>query len=149
MQIYFSSGRASVRFQHRHTPRQSGGELSRRLTPDFPRLRPMKPPQVCLSRRDQMMVARHEMPGKSTDTIRPVGNGVIRGTGVMHRPRPYEALATYHTVPSTGRDLSYHVSRHFMPGYLHLVPTGQRRTSTAYKNYDVCPDLLIMNVHGQ
>jgi hypothetical protein len=46
-----------------------------------------------------MMVARHEMPGKSTDTIRPVGNGVIRGTGVVHRPRPYEALATYHTVP--------------------------------------------------
>ena len=26
-----------------------------------------------------MMVARHEMPGKQADTIRPVGNGVIRG----------------------------------------------------------------------
>jgi hypothetical protein len=26
-----------------------------------------------------MMVARHEMPGKGSDMIRPVGNGVVRG----------------------------------------------------------------------
>jgi hypothetical protein len=31
-----------------------------------------------LSRRDVMMVARHEMPGKRADMFRPVGNGVIR-----------------------------------------------------------------------
>jgi len=33
------------------------------------------------------MVARHEIPGKRADMIRPVGNGVIRSATPVHRPR--------------------------------------------------------------
>jgi len=46
------------------------------------------------------MVARHEMPGKQAKTVRPVGNGLIRGA------RPYPSSKTLerpfqpdHTVP--------------------------------------------------
>jgi hypothetical protein len=40
------------------------------------------------SRRDQMMVAWHEMPGKQAGRVRPVGNGMIR------RFRPYPSPKT-------------------------------------------------------
>ena len=32
-----------------------------------------------------MMVARHEMPGKGADTIRPVGNGMMWDPKLVHR----------------------------------------------------------------
>jgi len=82
-----------------------------------------------LSRRDYMKVARHEMPGKWPNVIRPVGNGVIRGAG---RCSPSETIkqAGQPIIPyPTGRDLGGRVSRHFMPGYLHVVPTGQKQAS--------------------
>jgi hypothetical protein len=40
-----------------------------------------------LSRRDEMRVARHEMPGKWANMIRPVRNGVVRGAVGRHAPR--------------------------------------------------------------
>jgi hypothetical protein len=53
-----------------------------------------------LSRRDEMMVARHEMPAKRADMIRPVGNGMIR----RFRPHPSHKtierpVQPNHTVP--------------------------------------------------
>jgi hypothetical protein len=54
------------------------------------------------------MVARHEMPGKQAETVRPVGNGVIRGA------RPYPSSKTLerpfqpdHTVPFLRRHPGY------------------------------------------
>jgi hypothetical protein len=41
------------------------------------------------SRRDQMKVARHEMPGKSAGMFRPVGNGMIIDAG---RGSPSQAI---------------------------------------------------------
>ena len=89
-----------------------------------------------LSRRDEMKVARHEMPGKWVEMIRPVGNGVIRDAGLcspcktMRCPRrliiPYpSSVAILAMADKTGRASKWHVPRHFMPGYLHVVPTGQ------------------------
>jgi hypothetical protein len=47
-----------------------------------------------------MMVARHEMPGKSEGRIRPVGNGVIWDRGFCPRCKTYEKpWPTNHTVP--------------------------------------------------
>jgi len=73
------------------------------------------------------MVAKHEMPGKYADMIRPVGNGVIGGARVYPRSRtighPRQPIIPY----PTGRAYRYNVSRHFMPGYHHLVPPGQIR----------------------
>ncbi len=45
------------------------------------------------SRRDEMMVARHKMPGKSPDMIRPAGNGMIRGASPI-APR-YQLIIPY------------------------------------------------------
>ena len=72
-----------------------------------------------------MMVARHEMPGEYADMTPPVGNGVIRDTQTLstfqdnRTPSP-----TNHTVPY-GTISQCDVSRHFMPGYHHVVPPGQ------------------------
>jgi hypothetical protein len=53
-----------------------------------------------LSRRDQMMVARYEMPGKRADMIRPVGNGVIRDGASWPSHKTIERPAQVdHTVP--------------------------------------------------
>jgi hypothetical protein len=51
-----------------------------------------------------MMVARHEMPGKQAETIRPVGNGVIRSawpypsSETLRRPFPPDHTVPYGTV---------------------------------------------------
>jgi hypothetical protein len=50
---------------------------------------------------------------------RPVGNGVMQGIGRCPCRRQCPRSPTGHTVPSR---------THFMPGYLHLVPTGQLPT---------------------
>jgi hypothetical protein len=73
-----------------------------------------------------MMVARHEMPGNVALRNRPVGYGMIGWRG---RPVILESGqglgATDHTVPY-GTDHVRVFSRHFMPGYHHFVPPGQR-----------------------
>jgi hypothetical protein len=67
-----------------------------------------------LSRRDEMMVARYEMPGKQAGTIRPVGNGMIRRFGPHPSPKTKERPAQVdHTVPygtglSTARFQAFH-----------------------------------------
>ena len=48
-----------------------------------------------------MMVARHEMPGKSPETIRPVGNGMIDRRARRFVLNGGRSLARHdHTVPS-------------------------------------------------
>ena len=75
-----------------------------------------------LSRRDELKVAWHVVPGKARCMTRPVGYGMIdrRGRTISRKPalliRPYP----------TGRHLGWAVSRHSMPGYLHFVPRGQQ-----------------------
>jgi hypothetical protein len=95
-----------------------------------------------LSRRDGMKVARHEMPGKWADMIRPVGNGVIRGGGLCSPPKairhPRRPIIPY----PTGRASRCGVSRHFMPGYRHVVPSGQ-------KIYELQPNLSTPSLHAQ
>jgi hypothetical protein len=67
-----------------------------------------------------MKVARHEMPGKSADMFRPVGNGMIidvgRGLTVPANttPVPTDQTVPYGTGFAGGRG-----SRHFIPGYHH------------------------------
>jgi len=78
-----------------------------------------------LSRRDKMIVARHEMPGKCQNMIRPVGNGVIDGARV-YAPSKTIGHGRQPIIPyPPGRAYQHHVSRHFMPGYHLIVPTGQ------------------------
>jgi hypothetical protein len=82
-----------------------------------------------LFRRDYMKVARHEMPGKWADMIRPVGNGMVRGAGLCSPfetiKQPGRPIIPYPTVRAPGGRLP----RHFMPGYHQVVPTGQTRAS--------------------
>ena len=72
-----------------------------------------------------MMEARHEMPGNVALRNRPVGYGMIGWRG---RPVILESGqglgVTDHTVPY-GRDHIRVFSRHFMPGYHHVVLPGQ------------------------
>jgi hypothetical protein len=79
-----------------------------------------------------MKVARHEMPGKRIDPIRPVGNGGIRGFVPYLLPkiieRPRQPIIPY----PPGRAPDAVSSRHFMPGYLHLVPPGQKLFSISF-----------------
>ena len=77
-----------------------------------------------LSRRDCMKVARHEMPGSvapRSPSRRVRRDGLARASYRLGRWTP--PGATDHTVPY-GTDHVCHVSRHFMPGYLHVVPSG-------------------------
>jgi hypothetical protein len=71
------------------------------------------------------MVARHGMPGNVASRNRPVGYGMIGWRG---RPVILESGqglgVTDHTVPC-GTDHVRVFSRHFMPGYHHVVPPGQ------------------------
>ena len=54
-----------------------------------------------VSRRDEMMVAWHEMPGKSPEMIRPVGNGMIDGRARRFVLNGGRSVARHnHTVPS-------------------------------------------------
>ena len=77
------------------------------------------------SRRDQMKVARHEMPGKSADRFRPGGNGMIidagRGSpsGLMRRRR--QPIKPY----PTGRGLPVARFQAFHNWLPSRVPTGQ------------------------
>jgi hypothetical protein len=71
-----------------------------------------------------MMVARHEIPGKGADTIRPVGNGMMWDPKLVHRTKRYEIFEAITPYP-TGRTLVEARSGHFMPGYHHIVSPGQ------------------------
>ena len=73
-----------------------------------------------------MMVAWHEMPGMCDTGARPVGYGTIGWREGGYRVGWYTKRgATDHTVPyGTGHACAF--SRHFVPGYHHSVPTGQR-----------------------
>jgi hypothetical protein len=55
-----------------------------------------------------------------------VGNKYWLGDALLSIERPFRSL---HTIILSLRDrvLPAHLSRHFVPGYLHLVPTGHRR----------------------
>jgi hypothetical protein len=76
-----------------------------------------------------MMVARHKMPGKGLDMIRPIGNRCDLWRHALVTIRDNNPRSpTDHTVPyGTGFCMAH--SRHFMPGYHHLVPPGQRLVS--------------------
>src|ERR1700683_27967 len=82
--------------------------------------------QRYLSRRDWVIVARHEMPGNraSRNPSRRVRYDRLAGAsfclGWYTKPG-----ATDQTVPY-GTDHVWRFSRHFMPGYPHAVPTGQK-----------------------
>jgi hypothetical protein len=87
------------------------------------------------------------MPGSQAERIRPVGNGMIGVLSVIPSSGPMgfcktgalysllrhwtrntlRRIAFYHTVPY-GTDPGLALSRHFMPGYYHSVPPGQRPT---------------------
>ena len=91
-----------------------------------------------------MIVAWHEVPGKLAERIRPVGYGMISVLNRIRSSRPIRyrtpraryslladlrailwAIASHHTVPyGTGSGSA--LPRHFVPGYYHLVPPGQR-----------------------
>jgi hypothetical protein len=72
------------------------------------------------------MVAGHEMPGMWHREFRPGGYGIIGRRRYRFGLGSFTKLgAATHTVPS-GTDLVCAFSRHFMPGYHHVVPPGQR-----------------------
>ena len=81
--------------------------------------------QVPLSRRDQMKVARHGMPGMCHPEARPVGYGmigwregaIVSGGGQTWRHRSNRSLRD-------GSCLLF--TRRFMRGYPRFVPPGQR-----------------------
>jgi hypothetical protein len=95
-----------------------------------------------LSRRDRMKVAWHEVPGKAAiNRSRPVGNGMIRSAKhpmslMILNVTDGAWMDTYtcqikcsrqdHTVPY-GTAHAFRFSRHFVPGYLHFVPSGHLR----------------------
>jgi hypothetical protein len=63
-----------------------------------------------------MMVARHEMPGKRSDMIRPVGNGVICGA-MLCPPCETIAPARQPIIPyPSGRASAWHI-----PGISYLA----------------------------
>ena len=78
-----------------------------------------------LSRRDEMKVARHEMPGKQAtrSPSRRVRYDRLSKASCGLAPWTTPA-APDHTVPY-GTDHIRRASRHFMPGYHRLVPLGQ------------------------
>jgi len=77
-----------------------------------------------------MMVARHEKPGKQAETVRPVGNGVIRGARLYPSPKTLERpFQSDHTVPyGTGFSVPRFQAFHawlptFLPsGTVHVHP---------------------------
>jgi hypothetical protein len=81
-----------------------------------------------LSRRDEMKVARHEMPGNmaSRSPSRRVRYDRLArasyGLGRWQTPSGAD-----HTV-LCGTDHVHQLPRHFMPGYHHVVPPGQIHT---------------------
>jgi hypothetical protein len=80
-----------------------------------------------LSRRDKRMVARHEMPGKRVDMIRPVGNGVILGrAGCSSRTIIERPAQPDHTVPY-GTGLSTTCSQAFHAWLPSFGPSGTIR----------------------
>jgi len=73
-----------------------------------------------------MMVARHKVPGKGANKIRPGGNGMSRGAELSKRSEAKSISApTDYAVPS-GTEFSMPHSRHFMPGYHQAIPSAQR-----------------------
>ena len=71
-----------------------------------------------------MKVARHECLERVRREARPVGYGMI-GRRVSNCRRQWKILATRIIPFPTGRVPFGTFPRHFMPGYLHFVPTGE------------------------
>jgi hypothetical protein len=67
-------------------------------------------------------VARHEMPGKQVGMTR--RERYDPGRSALFSPRQTHHLAGQILPYPTGRAYNATPSRHFMPGYLHGVPTG-------------------------
>jgi hypothetical protein len=89
-----------------------------------------------VSRRDCVKVAWHEVPGMVRKK-RPVPQGrydllsagrlqISAGRRAIIYRATVQRLTHNHPVPP-GRVRLACLSRHFVPGYLHLVPTGHRR----------------------
>jgi hypothetical protein len=77
----------------------------------------------CLSRRDQMMVARHGMPG--TCVQKPVPYGMIGWRAGVIVPDGGQSVVPQITpFPTDGSCAPF--TRHFMPGYRRFIPPGQR-----------------------
>jgi hypothetical protein len=74
-----------------------------------------------------MMVARHEMPGKQAETIRPVGHGMIRDFQHYPTPKTMEReVQPDHTVPSgTGFSMARFQAFHAWLPSLGPSGTGQ------------------------
>ena len=72
-----------------------------------------------------MRVARHEMPGKLANMIRPGANGMIRGIAACSAPTMQYPFGTpsYRTLRD-GSELG-RIPGNELPGYHHPVPTGQ------------------------
>ena len=78
-----------------------------------------------LSRRDEMKVARHEMPGILVGTIRPVGDGLTAALGsATLQSKERRAQPTDHTVPYGTVPLFERIPGSKLPGYHHPVPSG-------------------------
>jgi hypothetical protein len=85
--------------------------------------------QLCLSRRDQMMVAWHEMPGTCHPEARPVGYGLIDWREWLSSPMMDKSWRhSSHRSLRDGSCLPF--TRHFMPGYHRSVPSGRRPTGS-------------------
>ena len=82
-----------------------------------------------LSRRDCMKVARHKMPGKVVSRRPSRRVRYDRWPRASHlRGRWNKPGGSNHTVPY-GTDHLWRFPRYFMPGYHHVVPTGQIQAS--------------------
>ena len=84
------------------------------------------------------MVAWHEVPGNRPVKIRPEGYGMILSPLSRSQARTLTKQASIrklplHTVPY-GTDSRPRDSRHFVPGYHHLVPPGQNRFALGFFN---------------
>jgi len=86
-----------------------------------------------LSRRDEMKVARHGMPGMCHPKGRPVGYGMIgwREGGCCLGWWTKRGAADHIRLGGDGSLLPF--TRHFMPGYPRFIPPGQRLVSSCWR----------------
>ena len=94
--------------------------------------------------------------GQARKKDRPVGYGMMSGAGHCSPANTLRRAGRPITPCPTGRASRYRISRHFMPGYHHPVPTGHPRlrvrfgqrpvTNTPKLHYSVTP---LARVRGQ
>ena len=106
------------------------------LSPRFFLSQPNKPSIRDLSRRDELMVACHEVPGTgASNRSVPLGYG-LRSSPLSNQPQCVCAVDgdssrtdRIHAV-AYGTDSWFCFSRHFVPGHHRFVPPGQKATSS-------------------